>query len=431
MMLNSAFVVMKKEYLQRVKSIGFWVSTILLPAFMGAMIIVPMLFMGRQKAEMKVAVVDPTGTFLPAMEQAQKERSDQLRLHKNDPAASTMDRQPEVNLVLKNAGDAREEDLRKQVLDKTLDGFLIIPRDPFKVGTIDYYARNLSNIMAYGTIESIVNRALFLLKSQTMNLTDADRSFLASRVGLKGFKIEKGGGAKEEKGVAAFFAVMIIFLSLYMMILLYGSFIMRAVLEEKTTRVVEILASSVPAFQLMMGKIIGVAFAGLTQTAVWIGCFLLLSGGGLAVASSSGLLPSLTLVQIVFFVVFFILGYLLYASLYAAVGAMFNNEQEAQQMATVVIVPVIVPVIFMQAVITSSDSTLSVVLSLIPFFTPLIMYLRILVETPPVWQVALGLALTTLTLVGVIYVSGKIYRTGILMYGKRPNLKELWRWVRA
>jgi ABC-2 type transport system permease protein len=430
MMLNSMFVVLKKEYLQRLKSVAFWLSTVLLPFFMVAMVILPMLLMMRQEAKFTVAVSDPTGTFLPAMEKIQADMSKANTAVKLDPKASALDRQPQMDMTFQDATGQKAEDLRAQVEQKKLDGYLIIPADPFKAESFEFYARNLSNFAALSHLESIANRALFLLKSQALKLDDQNRAFLAKRIDLKAFRVEKGG-AKEEKGFAAFFAVMGIFITLYMLILIYGQFIMRAVLEEKTTRVVEILASSVPPFQLMMGKIIGVSLAGLTQVAIWGTCLLVLSAGAFGFVASTGSLPSLTATQLIFFVVFFLLGYFLYATLYAAVGAMFNNEQEAQQMAMVVVIPVIIPVLLMQSIIASPDSTMSVVMSMIPIFTPLLMYLRILVETPPAWQIALSLVLTFLTLVGAIYVCGKIYRIGILMYGKRPNIKELWRWVRA
>ena len=428
--MDRMLVIFKKEYLQKVKSLGFWLTTILMPVFMFGIMIVPVLLMTRQKPTITVTVVDPGGVVYPALLAAQEERSKSVEKSNTQVGRGSMDHQPEVAVVFKKSSGEAPEALQKKVEEKAIDGYLVIPEDFLKASEIEFYARNLSNITAIQALESVLNRTQFAMKSRSLNLSPEDKDFLRARLEIKGFKVEKGK-AKEEGALAGFFAVLAIFMTLYMLILIYGSFIMRAVLEEKSTRVVEILISSVPPFQLLMGKILGVAAAGLTQTAVWIGTAALLSAGALPFAASTGALPSFTAMQLVFFVVFFILGYLLFASLYAAVGAMFNNEQEAQQAATIVVIPIIVPVIMMQMVIADPSSTASVVISLIPIFTPLIMYLRILVETPPAWQIALSLVLTTATLVGVIYVSGKIYRTGILMYGKRPNLKELWRWVRA
>jgi ABC-2 type transport system permease protein len=428
--MDRMWVVFKKEYLQKVKSLGFWLSTIVLPVFMVGIMIVPMLLMTRQKPTLTVTVVDPAGVVLPALLAAQEERAQAAKSANAQPGGRSMDRQTEVEIVFRKSAGESPEALQKKVEERAIDGYLVVPEDYLLAEEFEYYARTLSNISAFAALESVLNRALFSLKGESLNLSPEDKGFLRARASLKGFRVEKGK-AKEEGALAGFFAVLIVFMMLYMLILIYGSFIMRAVLEEKSTRVVEILASSVPPFQLLMGKILGVASAGLTQVAVWIGFSVLLSAGALPMAAAAGALPSFTLLQMVFFVVFFILGYLLFASLYASVGAMFNNEQEAQQAATLVVIPVIIPVVLMQMVIADPGSTASVVISLIPFFTPLIMYLRILVETPPVWQIALSLVLTVATLVGVIYASGKIYRTGILMYGKRPNLRELWRWVRA
>jgi ABC-2 type transport system permease protein len=428
--MDRMWVVFKKEYLQKVKSLGFWLSTILLPAFMFGMMIVPMLLMTRAKPAVTITVVDPSGVVYPAILAAQEERAKAVEQSNTQAPRGSLERTPEVQVVFKKSAGEAPEALQNKVEAKAIDGYLVIPEEFLKASEIEFYARNLSNITVIQALESILNRTQFAMKARSLNLSPEDKDFLRARVGIKGFKVEKGK-AKEEGALAGFFGVLAIFMTLYMLILIYGSFIMRAVLEEKSTRVVEILVSSVPPFQLLMGKILGVAASGLTQTAVWIGTAALLGAGVLPIAASTGALPSFTVLQLVFFPVFFILGYLLFASLYAAVGAMFNNEQEAQQAATMVVIPVIIPVIMMQMVIANPSSTASVALSLIPLFTPLIMYLRILVETPPMWQIALSLVLTAATLVGVIYISGKIYRTGILMYGKRPNLKELWRWVRA
>lgn len=428
--MDRMLVIFKKEYLQKVKSLGFWLTTILMPVFMFGIMIVPMLLMTRQKPSITVAVVDPGGVVFPALLAAQEERDKEVKDQNKDAGKVALEHRSEVDVTFRKSAGEAPETLQKKVEEKAIDGYLVIPQDFLKASEIEFYARNLSNITAIQVLESILNRTQFAMKARALNLNPEDKEFLRARVGIKGFKVAKGK-AKEEGALAGFLAVMAIFMTLYMLILIYGSFIMRAVLEEKSTRVVEILISSVPPFQLLMGKILGVAAAGLTQTAVWIGTAVLLSAGALPIAASTGALPTFTALQLVFFVIFFVMGYLLFASLYAAVGAMFNNEQEAQQAATIVVIPIIVPVVMMQMVIADPGSTASVVISLIPIFTPLIMYLRILVETPPIWQIALSLALTTATLIGVIYVSGKIYRTGILMYGKRPNIKELWRWVRA
>jgi ABC-2 type transport system permease protein len=206
---------------------------------------------------------------------------------------------------------------------------------------------------------------------------------------------------------------------------------MRSVIEEKTSRVFEVLLSSVKPMELLAGKILGVAAVGLTQYAVWI-LMALVAGGGMigSLRTQMGEI-NVPASLLFYFVLFFVLGYLLYSTMFAALGAVVNSEQEAQQLQMTVMWFLIIPMLVAQLVIRAPNSTAAVVLSLIPFFTPMLMFLRINLITPPAWQVALSIALLLATNFAVLWLSARIYRVGILMYGKRPTLPELVRWVRA
>jgi ABC-2 type transport system permease protein len=205
---------------------------------------------------------------------------------------------------------------------------------------------------------------------------------------------------------------------------------MRSVLEEKSSRVVEVLLSSLNAKELMAGKILGVGAVGLTQTMIWSVAALLFSAPALLAAGSA--MGGITIAPraIVAFIAFYVLGYLLYATLYAALGAMVNTEQEAQNLQFFVMMPLILSTALIMPVLSSPNSTMAVVLSLIPFCTPILMYVRLLVEQPPVWQLALSGVLMVGTIYVAIIVCSRIYRVGILMYGKRPTLPELAKWLR-
>ena len=266
---------------------------------------------------------------------------------------------------------------------------------------------------------------------QTEGIPPEDASRLTARVSMETFKVSEKGEQKD-KG-ASFLLAFFLILTLYMTILMYGAFILRSVMEEKTTRVVEVIVSSIKPFSLMLGKIVGIAAVGFTQYALWVLMASVAFLGvlpGLALTGGLGL-PRITPVQAVFFIVFFILGFFLYGTLYAAIGAMFNSEQEAQQMAALIVIPLLIPILTMWIIIRDPDSTTSVILSLIPFFTPLLMYLRMLVESPPLWQVGLSLVLTILTVLLFIFLAGRIYRVGMLMTGKKPSLKDIYRWLKA
>jgi len=221
---------------------------------------------------------------------------------------------------------------------------------------------------------------------------------------------------------------------LYMTTLIYGQQVMLGVLEEKSSRVVEVLLSTVDPIDLMAGKIAGIGLAGLTQIAIWIATAAVLTAPGvvaiMAFLPAGTELPTLSPILVLHFFLLFILGYFFYATFYAMIGSAFNNPQEAQQMASLAVIFVVLPWIFFLPILNDPDSTLAVVTSLIPIFTPFLMVLRIAVKMPPTWQILLGYFLTTAMCVGMIWLCARVYRVGILMYGKKPSLRELWRWVR-
>jgi ABC-2 type transport system permease protein len=220
-----------------------------------------------------------------------------------------------------------------------------------------------------------------------------------------------------------------------MTLLIYGVATMRSVLEEKTTRMVEILVSSLTPFQLLMGKILGIAGVSLTQYLIWsVSASLLAAFGGGAAAlmhlGSLGFKIQFPLPLLGYIFVFFLGGYLVFASLFAAVGALVSNEQDMQQAQTPVTVLIVTPIILFGFIMRNPSSTLAVVLSEFPFFSPILMPLRIALQSPPFWQIALAIVLLALCTVFTVQLSAKVYRTGILMYGKRPSLVEIFRWLR-
>jgi ABC-2 type transport system permease protein len=226
---------------------------------------------------------------------------------------------------------------------------------------------------------------------------------------------------------------------LYLGILMYAVAVMRATLEEKTSRIVEVIVSSMKPWHLMLGKILGVGAVGLTQFSIWLlaGALLGTSGIPMLVATRPELadlgqvrelLPSLGMVLL--FVGFFVLGFFMYAGLYACVGAMCNTDQEAQQAQAPVIVFVIAPIMLVIPVIERPLAGWTTSLSLFPLFSPILMWARVTSASIPPWQVVLSFVLMAFAVVAIAWVAGRIYKTGILMTGKRPTLPELWRWVK-
>jgi ABC-2 type transport system permease protein len=239
------------------------------------------------------------------------------------------------------------------------------------------------------------------------------------------------GGVKEESGELAFVLSYILVFILYMMLILYGVGVMRGVIEDKSSRVVEILLSSAKPYQIMAGKVLGIGAVGLVQITVWGLCAFLLSTLGAIFAIMARIpLPSISGWTIVAFVGFFLIGYMLYASLYAALGSMGNSESDMQSLQFPAIAPLIFSIVVVMAIVKDPNGTMAVVLSMIPFFSPMLMFLRISLHAVPLYQVILCLALCILTIGFMIWFSGRIFRIGILMYGKRPTFPEVLKWIR-
>jgi ABC-2 type transport system permease protein len=251
---------------------------------------------------------------------------------------------------------------------------------------------------------------------------------LLTPITLDAVHIEKG---KEGVSGAAIFATAVaMVMLLYAVVLIYGVAVMRSVIEEKSSRIIEVLLSSVTAKELLAGKILGVGAVGLTQILIWIIFAVAFAVSGMMAAKSFVSEIHIPTAGFIFFGVFFLLGYFLYSAMYAAIGSMVTTDQEAQQMQWPAMVPIILAVFLMNPVIQQPNSQLAFWLSIIPFFAPLLMLVRVLVEEPPVWQLALCLGLMLATIYGLLSLASRIYRVGILMYGKRPTLPELRRWLR-
>jgi ABC-2 type transport system permease protein len=227
---------------------------------------------------------------------------------------------------------------------------------------------------------------------------------------------------------AALVASMMV-LVLFMSVLSWGVMVMRGVLEEKSARVTEVMLCSASADELMSGKIAGIGAAGLTQVAVWIAFAAVAIADSPGARAAFGALHSGT-EALAAFVIFYLLGYALYSAIFAAMGAAFNSVDEAQQYTFVALLPLLAATVLMTPVLTAPHSTLSIVSSMIPFVSPVLMFARIAIAEVPAWQVILCVLLLAITVAAAIVVCARIYRVGILMYGKRPTAREMMRWLR-
>jgi ABC-2 type transport system permease protein len=420
--MRNARLILRREYLERVRTKSFIVSTLLLPALMVGLMVLPgKLATLKTAGTRRIAVVCAKADFARAL-QSQLEEG-RIESGKDDASPRY-----QVELIPAVTEGSRAE-LKDRIAGGSLDGYLWLSDEALGSRQIGYVGRETSDFIELAMLQSALKTALLRqeLLSRGVSAADADNSMKPVQleaVSLKGSEEKRDGGPLQL--ISAFVLVMM----LYMTLILYGVAVMRSVLEEKTSRVMEVVLSSATARELMAGKVLGVGAVGLTQIAIWIVIGLAATSPGLLAARSQLTGLHLAPAALPAFAVFFVLGYLLYSALYAALGAMVNSEQEAQQWQFFVILPLVIPIVMMTFVMRQPNSPLSVWMSLVPFFAPILMYLRVVVQTPPLWQIALSIALMLLTLWGTVALCSRIYRVGILMYGKRPTLPEILKWLR-
>jgi len=432
------WVVIKREYLERVRTKWFIIATLFGPLFFGGMMIIPGLMSVRSMRTAKVGairIVDATGLGLG--ERVRQRLAPQSVL---DSATGTMtavaDTSITVETISLEALPERENALVALVQSRELTGYLVLDSATVTAGITRYAGRNASSIGEGERVEAAVRMAVLSHRAQAAGIDSAVAESLSRlRVRMRTERItDEGRGGS---GLAATILGFGVAFLLYMMIVLYGQNILRGVLEEKTTRVAEVIVASVKPDVLLAGKVIGVGAVGLTQQLIWLlsGALLWSQKAKLFASMGAPAMPAMPFPTVephvlVALIGFFVLGYTFYASLFAAVGAMVGSQEEAQQAAMPVILLLVSGMIFIQPVLLDPTGTTAVVMSWLPFSAPIIMPLRTTVIPLPWWEIAGSLMGVALACVASIWVSARIYRVGLLMYGKKPTMRELLRWIR-
>jgi ABC-2 type transport system permease protein len=421
--MRKIWLVIKREYMARIRTKGFIITTIAVPLFSVGLLLFTTLVTTREPDHsFKIALIDNAGlakSIAPGLAEKLKNSQPLFQL------VRTLAQPPSLE-------KAREE-LADQVRRGLLDGYLVVPKEVLAGKAVEFHTQNAGDYQAVSSIRRALDRAVISDRLNHLGIQVGSMDDLVRPVDFTLVKIRKAGEAVE-KG-QTFVVAIALSMVLYLTLLVYGVMTMRSVLEEKTTRVVEILVSSARPFELLAGKLLGVAGIGFTQYLIWGGLGALLSIYGAAAAANLGLSKAIQLFHIpaslmVYTIIFFLAGYFLYASLYAAVGAMVPSDDELQLLQLPITLVIVTAFLLFPAVMRDPTSRLSIFVSLIPFLSPILMLFRIALQTPPFWQIALSLALCIGTTVAVVYFAAKIYRVGILMYGKRPSLGELLRWLK-
>ena len=427
--MRKIWIVLKSEFWRRARSKWFILSTLLGPVLLIGLFAAPLLLeaLGDDTGQ-TLALRDESGRFA---ERLQKQAGDDYRIETTS---------------------APTDSVRERVRAGDYDGYLVLPASLLEgEGRARYYSKKGGGISSRFELQDLVQEAVRQERLARQNTSDEVLAILEANVPVQMRQLTEEGAQADSTLVLNAVGYLMAFL-IYMMVILYGQQIMLGVIEEKASRVVEVVVSSVRPFKLLMGKVLGIGALGLAQIVVWAA----LSAAGLAFAGpllalfvnppdldlpegasqqemleAAGVtIPTIPAGLVIWFALFFLGGYLLYASLFAAVGSAVEQQQDAQSLTFPIIMPLIIPIVMIFPIIEDPDSTMAVAGSLFPLFSSILMVLRVAVTSVPFWQTLLSFALLIATFVGAIWLSARIYRTGILMYGKKPSLGELLRWVR-
>ena len=410
--------IIKREFLTKVFTKGFLIGTVLGPVFILGISFGPAYFMNLTSYKpLTFRVVDYSHRLAAKLPEIFPDT-----LKNGQPRFVFSEMNPRVYEQKKDA-------IRQEVEKGLIDAVLIIPEDIFEMGTVTYMAKSVSNIDLIQKLQSGISSYVNNERLREAGLDPRLIKKLTGKVKIQTIKVVKG--KEKKRGFSQeYISSMMFLMILYITIIMYGSSILRGVIEEKNSRIIEVLLSSTNSFQLMMGKLFGVGVVGLVQYLIWAGMGI----ASFFIASSSipdiAELINISPVTLVYFVLFFVIGFFTFSTLYMAVGAMSSDMQDAQSLSTPVTLLIVLPFIISFMVIKDPTTHVSQILSFVPFFTPLIMFLRISLVMPPLWEIVTSLVVNIITIIALVWISARIYRVGILMYGKRPTVPEIIRWIR-
>ncbi len=442
--MNKVFAVIRREFIERVRTKSFLIGTFLVPLMVGLFGYLPQLLARRDTASKMIVVLDATSGGIGDSVVVALGR---------DTIGSGEQAKPRFIVRLLPA-EGRLDALRDSLVATiglqdgpigAADGVLLLTEGAVEEGKIAYLGDNAGSFRDMGALERLLSP---VLRRERLQRKHADSAVIAAanvRLDLSSTKVTNGK-LTGQSGEQTFWLAYAVNLVMYMVLLMYGIQVMSAVLEEKSNRIVEVLVSSMTPFQLLLGKVIGVGASGLLQLGIWgVTGFYVTSaiaassggagGSGVAVdgtsASMNVSMPLISVDLIIVILVFFLLGFFLYSALYAAIGAMCSTQQEAQQANTPVTMCIGIAMVAVFALMNDPSSGMARVFSLIPLFAPIVVPVRYAISPIPLTEVALSVVAMIVGVMAVVWLAGRIYRVGILSYGKKPSLREVWRWVRT
>jgi ABC-2 type transport system permease protein len=448
--MHKFLAVVRHEYKKIVLKWTFLLGTLLFPVIGACFALVPAIIFSIKGEPTRMVVIDYSQKIAPRLkenlspekiaarsEQAAKDALKELKPSQSDQIQQTSKQSAQgFNFVDFEVGSRGSEDVRielnRMASEDKIDAYLIIPTDiTAKDARFEFRSRKAGDFVAGELLKDALNQAVRSQRLSDANISEDKVKELSRNVDLDSKSIDEQGREKDSDMLLA--ASFVIGMMIYITLAIYGQVIMGAVVEEKETRIAEILFSSARPFELMLGKLVGVGLAGLTQMGIWV---LSLSGLLAFIAMQAdlsqllGSLPHITPLMVFYFLLYFLLGYFAYASIFALIGSVVTTVQEGGQFAFPPVMVMLIGFYFSFAVIRDPNSSLSFWVSIAPFFAPMTMPVRILAETPPFWQIALSVAVNVLTITALVWLASRVYRVGMLMYGKRATVPEIWKWIR-
>ena len=436
--MDKVWAVIRREFISRVRSRAFVVSTILGPLLMGALFLMPILLEKRQTAPKHIVVLDAAGGDFG------RQVAERLRLEMRDTVTHTLPRYRVEHVTT----EGRVTEVRDSLVALTglrkagpdgLDGVLVLTDSTISAGRMRYYGANVGSPNDMSALRATVRPLVMGARLERAGVDPGVVDAAQGNVELTTERVTQGK-LTGQSGSASFLLAYVMSFMLYLALLLYGMQVMSSVVEEKSSRIVEVLVSSLTPFQLLLGKVIGVASVALVQLGIWAGTAMVLTTYRLQVAGAFGAspksvsdlpIPTVSPMMLVVFLSFFVLGFFFYSAMYAAVGSMCNSHQEAQQSQTPVTLFVAAGLMLMFSLLSEPNGTMAHALSLVPFFAPFVTPVRYSLSPLPWTELLMSVLAMVAGLVVVVWIAARIYRVGILSYGKKPKLSEVARWIRT
>ncbi len=437
--MHKYFTILKREYAQIVKKKSFVIGIFLTPVLMAAFMILPAILADKDVSHSEtVAILDQSGLHIG---QQFAESLAQYKLEDTDVPSYEIVGVETIDVADQESFDKKYDSLLMQVSDKVVKYMVVIKPEPH-VG--DSGLILVSNSDNFRTSRRFEHQFWKLMSTEKLRHSEVNMpidSILELTASVKMIKRDTTGDAIPF--VVKMFTALVFVMIMYMMIIMYGTTLMRSVIEEKNSRIMEVLVSSVSPFQLMLGKVLGMGGAALTQVSVWIalGLMMYLSAGTISMSLDSSLARIIfNPLIVVSFALFFVVGYILYSALFALIGSVVNSEKEAQNFIFPITISLIIPIMVSTPIAMDPYAPWVVAMSFIPLFTPTMMLMRILFISPTVTEYSifsgilgeaiLGFITLTLSTIAIVWFSSRIFRVGILMYGKRPTLPEILKWIK-